>query len=57
MAGNDLIKRILLYVDGSEECITAAQYAIALAKKLDLRKDRTVLEKNIEILRKAELFD
>ena len=35
MAGNDLIKRILLYVDGSEECITAAQYAIALAKKLD----------------------
>lgn len=26
------IKKILLYVDGSEECITAAQYGIALAK-------------------------
>lgn len=26
------IKKILLYVDGSEECITAAQYGIVLAK-------------------------
>jgi len=32
MAGNGPIERILLYVDGSEECITAAQYSIALAK-------------------------
>ena len=27
------IRKILLYVDGSEECITASQYSIALAKK------------------------
>lgn len=26
------VKKILLYVDGSEECIAAAQYGIALAK-------------------------
>jgi nucleotide-binding universal stress UspA family protein len=35
MAGNEPIKRILLYVDGSEECITAAQYSIALARFLN----------------------
>lgn len=34
MAGNGPIERILLYVDGSEECITAAQYGIALAKAM-----------------------
>jgi nucleotide-binding universal stress UspA family protein len=34
MAGNGFIERILLYVDGSEECITAAQYSIALAKAM-----------------------
>lgn len=27
------IKHMLLYVDGSDECVTAAQYAIALAKQ------------------------
>ncbi len=27
------IRKILLYIDGSEECITASQYGIALAKK------------------------
>jgi len=27
------IQKILLYIDGSEECIAAAQYAIVLAKK------------------------
>ena len=27
------VKHILLYVDGSDECITAAQYAIALSKQ------------------------
>ncbi len=27
------IKKILLYVDGTEECVTAAQYGIALAKQ------------------------
>ncbi|MBN2104018.1 universal stress protein [bacterium] len=34
MTGNEPIGRILLYVDGSEECITAAQYGIALAKRM-----------------------
>lgn len=32
MIPNVPIKKILLYVDGSEECITAAQYGVALAK-------------------------
>ncbi|MBN2414757.1 universal stress protein [bacterium] len=31
MTANGPMKRILLYVDGSEQCITAAQYGIALA--------------------------
>jgi len=35
MTGNGPVKRILLYVDGSEECITAAQFSIALAKSMD----------------------
>ena len=35
MAHDGVIKKILLYVDGSEECVTAAQYAIVLAKKVD----------------------
>lgn len=29
------IQKILLYVDGTEECISAGQYAIALAHQLD----------------------
>ena len=33
MLANGPIRKILLYVDGSEECITASQYGIALAKK------------------------
>lgn len=28
------VRKILLFVDGSEECITAAQYAVVLARKL-----------------------
>ena len=32
MVWDGLVKKILLYVDGSEECIAAAQYGIALAK-------------------------
>ena len=33
MSINGPVKHILLYVDGSEECVTAAQYAIGLAKQ------------------------
>ncbi len=33
MLPDEPIRRILLYVDGSEKCITAAQYGIVLAKK------------------------
>lgn len=33
MISGSPIRKILLHVDGSEECITAAQYSIALAKK------------------------
>ena len=32
MGNNAPFKKILLYVDGSEECIAAAQHAIVLAK-------------------------
>ncbi|MBN1781548.1 universal stress protein [bacterium] len=35
MTGQEPIKRILLYVDGSEACITAAQYGIALSKSMN----------------------
>jgi nucleotide-binding universal stress UspA family protein len=34
MQKDGLIKKILLYIDGSEECIAAAQYGIVLAKVL-----------------------
>ena len=33
MTQREPIKKILLYIDGSEECIAAAQYAIVLSKK------------------------
>lgn len=33
--GKSPIERIMLYVDSSEECITAAQYGIGLAKSLN----------------------
>ncbi len=35
MSFNEPVKKILLFVDGSEECIAAAQYGIVLAKCLD----------------------
>jgi nucleotide-binding universal stress UspA family protein len=58
MAGFNLIEHILLYVDGSEECITAAQYAIALAKKLNAKLTALYVV-NISLLQeltKARIF-
>ncbi len=58
MAHDGLIKRILLYVDGSEECVTAAQYAIALAKRIDAEL-RALYIVNMSLLKellKARIF-
>ena len=52
------IKNILLYVDGTEECITAAQYAIALAKSTGARL-KGLYVVNISLLQelvKAKIF-
>ncbi|MFO7889237.1 MAG: universal stress protein [bacterium] len=52
------IKRILLYVDSSEECITAAQYGIGLAKSLNA-KLMAVYVVDVEVLSdlvKAKIF-
>ena len=35
MSTQSPIQKILLYVDGTEECISAGQYAIALAHRLN----------------------
>lgn len=52
------IQNILLYVDGSEECITAAQYGIALAKKTgaELKAVYVVNVHLLEELVKARIF-
>jgi nucleotide-binding universal stress UspA family protein len=52
------IKKILLYVDSSEECITAAQFGIALAKHLDaeLMAFYVVNVSLLEELLKARIF-
>jgi nucleotide-binding universal stress UspA family protein len=58
MAGEEPIKRILLYVDGSEECITAAQYSIALTKFLNAELFALYVV-NVSLLReltKARIF-
>ena len=58
MAWDGPIRRILLYVDGSEECIAAAQYGIALAKSTgaELRALYVVNESLLEELVKARIF-
>jgi len=52
------VQKILLYVDGSEECITAAQYAIVLAKeyKAELVAMYVVNESMLKELLKANIF-
>ena len=56
--GNSPIERIMLYVDSSEECITAAQYGIGLAKSLNA-KLMAVYIVDVEVLSdlvKAKIF-
>lgn len=58
MNSDSPIQRLLLYVDGSEECITAAQYGIALARKTGAEV-RAVYVVNISLLEelvKARIF-
>jgi nucleotide-binding universal stress UspA family protein len=52
------IQRILLYVDGTEECISAAQYGIALARKTgaELKAVYVVNISLLEELVKARIF-
>ncbi len=52
------IQKILLYVDGTEECITAAQYSIALAKATgaELRALYVVNVSLLQELLKARIF-
>ncbi|NQT24738.1 universal stress protein [candidate division KSB1 bacterium] len=52
------IQKILLYVDGSEECITAAQYGVALAKETgaELKAVYVVNISLLEELVKARIF-
>lgn len=58
MAAEGPIRRILLYVDGSEECIAAAQYGIILAKHLnaELMALYVVNVSMLEELVKAKIF-
>jgi nucleotide-binding universal stress UspA family protein len=58
MLSEEPIKKILLYVDGSEECITAAQYGIVLAKntKAELTALYVVNVSLLEELVKARIF-
>jgi nucleotide-binding universal stress UspA family protein len=52
------IKRVLLYVDGSEESVTAAQYAIMLCKSLnaELKALYVVNTKALQDLLKSRIF-
>ena len=52
------IQRILVYVDGSEECITAAQYAVALARETgaSLHAIYVVNVSMLQELTKARIF-
>jgi len=58
MAAGGTIRRILLYVDGSEECIAAAQYGIMLAKHVnaELMALYVVNVSMLEELVKAKIF-
>ncbi|HDQ45254.1 MAG TPA: universal stress protein [bacterium] len=58
MLPNGPIKKILVYIDGSEECIAAAQYAIVLAKSFGARLTALYIV-NISLLEelvKARIF-
>ena len=52
------VKKILLYIDGSEECIAAAQYGIALAKRTgaELTAVYVVNVSMLQELTKARIF-
>ena len=52
------MSKMLLYVDGSEGCITAAQYAVALSKKMgaELIALYVVNISLLEELTKAKIF-
>jgi len=58
MITNKPIQKILLYVDGSEECIAAAQYGIVLAKVIgaELKAVYIVNVSLLEELVKARIF-
>ncbi len=58
MLGDGPVRKILLHVDGSEECITAAQYGIALSKATgaELRAIYVVNVSLLKELTKARIF-
>lgn len=58
MATVEPVKRILLYIDGSEECIAAAQYGIVLAKRTgaELNAVYVVNVSMLQELTKARIF-
>lgn len=58
MKGLTFLNRIMVYIDGSESSIIAAQYAICLARRLEASLDAiyVVDEKNLENLLKARIF-
>ena len=58
MISESPVKKILLFVDGSEECITAAQYGIALARASGAEL-KAIYVVNVSVLKelvKARIF-
>lgn len=55
---SNLIRKILVYVDGSEESVTAAQYAICLASNMhaDLIAQYVINTRALDDLLKARIF-
>ena len=55
---NDLVKRIIVYIDGTEQSVTAAQYAICLASfsSAELVALYVVNTKAMDTLLKAHIF-